>query len=348
MGIKYLHVDTYKGLSNNKLEDFGNVNILVGDNNTCKTTFLEAVRLVNGDSEDAFDEVIKNRMADNSSSGYFQGLVDLFREEENMKISLESDSKKVVLKGTVIEELNSETIREYDEETEEYKEVDVHVERTKFIGNLNEKNFERINEQSLFVRRYFRKTKNSSCKFVYSDSHLRTNIINNLITRNIIEDDKIGLTELLKCFDQGIEKIEFVASEYSGAAILKIKHEKKGYISLSNYGDGIKKVLMLAVTIMDIEKDGILLIDEIETSLHVSALDGVFSWLLNVCEERKIQLFISTHSREALGVLTNIGVEREDVDLVVYKLEAYNDEIIVKRIAENKANRILENGGDLR
>ncbi len=41
---------------------------------------------------------------------------------------------------------------------------------------------------------------------------------------------------------------------------------------LSIYGDGLKKDLLLAASII-LAKDGILLIDEIETAIHVSALE---------------------------------------------------------------------------
>jgi predicted ATPase len=64
----------------------------------------------------------------------------------------------------------------------------------------------------------------------------------------------------------------------------------------------MRRALLYALTLPQV-RGGVLLIDEIESAIHVKALAGVFTWLTNACEQFDVQLFASTHSLEALESL---------------------------------------------
>ncbi|NJL58201.1 ATP-binding protein [bacterium] len=90
-------------------------------------------------------------------------------------------------------------------------------------------------------------------------------------------------------------------------------------VLLPMFGDGLKRALLIALTILNIT-DGILLIDEIETSLHVSILSKVFTWLIEICRRRNIQLFLTTHSLEAIDAMLqpDIAIDR----IVAFRLNS--------------------------
>jgi len=71
---------------------------------------------------------------------------------------------------------------------------------------------------------------------------------------------------------------------------------------LSTYGDGIKKVLVLANAIIG-ATDGILLIDEIETAIHKKYYNDIFRFIVKACHTFNVQVFITTHSIEAIDGL---------------------------------------------
>ena len=71
---------------------------------------------------------------------------------------------------------------------------------------------------------------------------------------------------------------------------------------ISTYGDGIKKVLSLANAIAK-ATNGILLIDEIETAIHSKYYQEIFSFVVLACLQFNVQLFITTHSMEALDAI---------------------------------------------
>jgi AAA15 family ATPase/GTPase len=113
------------------------------------------------------------------------------------------------------------------------------------------------------------------------------------ITRDVIE--------ILKTFDGNINDLRIIEDDRF-SSYLAIEHEQFGYMPLSIYGDGIKKVLAMAAAAARV-KSGVLLIDEFETSIHSKAMRGVFQFLINLGNQRNIQLFLTTHSIEAVDEL---------------------------------------------
>jgi len=58
-------------------------------------------------------------------------------------------------------------------------------------------------------------------------------------------------------------------------------------------------VLLLMSAIVK-AKDGILLLDEFETAIHTSVMSDVFSWILKTSKRLNVQLFLTSHSEEAI------------------------------------------------
>ena len=74
----------------------------------------------------------------------------------------------------------------------------------------------------------------------------------------------------------------------------------------SVYGDGIKKILYILNKLFD-TTDSILLIDEIETGLHKKYYDRLFPVVFELAKKLNVQLFIATHSMEAIDAILSYG-----------------------------------------
>ena len=75
------------------------------------------------------------------------------------------------------------------------------------------------------------------------------------------------------------------------------------------------KAFYIAVAAL-LAKDGVLLIDEVEAGIHNKALEYFMQKLLHVCEKSNVQLFLTTHSLEAVDVLLEDC--RENLDDVAF------------------------------
>ena len=63
-----------------------------------------------------------------------------------------------------------------------------------------------------------------------------------------------------------------------------------------------------------------ILIDEIDNAIHISAFEAVFRWFLEACLKWNVQAFITTHSAEAIDAILKIAHQehsQEDILRVI-------------------------------
>lgn len=146
-----------------------------------------------------------------------------------------------------------------------------------------------------------------------SPSYSSSEPILDRLTQIILEDEggKQEVLEIIQWFDNNILDIQILSTP-TAKAILYIEHRKLGFAPLYTFGDGLKRTLVIALTLLS-TKNGVLLIDEIETSIHVSALSRVFSWLVEACCKRNIQLFATTHSLEAVDAMLKTDISTDNI-----------------------------------
>ena len=123
-----------------------------------------------------------------------------------------------------------------------------------------------------------------------------------------------------------------------------LKDQVAGWLPLSTAGDGLRRALQFAVAAANAGA-GVLLVDEIESALHVSALRNVFGFLVRECCELGVQLFATTHSLEALDAIV------EETSRISESVAAYvlGREGAARRIEGPRLRRMrAEYGFDLR
>ena len=121
-----------------------------------------------------------------------------------------------------------------------------------------------------------------------------------------------------------------------------VKNHTKA-LPLTVYGDGMKKAILLLGAIMN-AKDGILLLDEFETAIHTSAMDTLFSWLLESALKLNVQVFLTSHSKEAIDKVLRCNDELAS-DINIYTLYKTQDENLVRMLTRQEAIDVQENLG---
>lgn len=147
---------------------------------------------------------------------------------------------------------------------------------------------------------------------------------------------------LLQQFDPEIQDLDILARQGTFAD-LRIRHRTLGLAPLNAFGDGMRRALLYALTLPQV-RGGVLLIDEIESAIHVKALGGVFTWLTHACEQFAVQLFASTHSLEALESL--LGDDEQSASQVVgYHLPSRSSGGVVMRYEGGLLARLIRDRG---
>jgi len=128
---------------------------------------------------------------------------------------------------------------------------------------------------------------------------------------------------------------------------LYLRHAQSGRTPLSAFGDGVRRALLMALTLVSVS-GGHLLIDEIETAIHISVLGGIFKWLVDSCRENDVQLIATTHSLEALDAILAAG--KGDLGSIVgYHFPSLGHAASVKRYEGEQLSRLrFDRGLDVR
>ena len=150
---------------------------------------------------------------------------------------------------------------------------------------------------------------------------------------------------VIQMFDSAIMDLLILKNEQTNRPVEYIKHRILGNMPISTYGDGIKKVLLLANAIAQ-TAGGVLLIDEIDTAIHVKYYDDIFRFLIKACMQFQVQAFITTHNLEAIDALLatqDYGKQIFDDDITVITLKkspehTYPRILPGRKVQENRAS----------
>lgn len=350
--VKKLNIDTYRGIKKLQLNNFNDINILTGDNNTGKTSILEILSsLKNPSVTSSWKTALRipeNVFLSNQFS-LFESFKLLFNVEDEKIIKYNYDlngEKNITIKAKEEEVLLTSQQRNKilgiinlsDEENEEETYILSKSLELEFYENDNLLNKDIIIETS---RKLFDKSKEQdNIKVIYISPF--QHIESTKYLNNISDDPKLfqDLLEVLQEFDKDILNIS--ASNIGKTVVYKILSKQKT-IPLNAYGDGMKKAILLISAVVN-AKNGILLLDEFETAIHTSAMNKVFSWILKICLKLNVQLFLTSHSKEAIEKVLNCSEDLQS-HINLYTLYKKEDRIVARELSGKKALEVSKEFG---
>lgn len=169
--------------------------------------------------------------------------------------------------------------------------------------------------------------------------------------RRLTEASKIGgrddIDALLRDLDPKIAGVEIITSDDGRHPKIAIRMRDGALMPQAVLGDGVRRALSIALALRT-AANGMLLIDEIEAALHVSALDRVFRWLEEAVSTFSVQIYATTHSLEAIeAIVRNTDLDAHG-DLSAYTIDSSRDDG-VKRFTGGMLHRLVyQRGLDIR
>ncbi len=360
--LRNLHIGSYRQFEDVIVEDLEKINIIIGENNSGKTSMLEVIQLI--EDKNVLGNLIRiSRRRENIYMTLFnRGILSPYDCFINTFNKLKNYNKRILLEvqdyfyeryTIVIEgeeysklyipEENSNKLNQMYFDSDLDSEIRVfsgyYDYKSPFNNSHSEFEFQEISSQNFLRRAVGKKTFNVN--YVSPIEHYISGYSMRIVKDIIKSGNKHNIIELLQIFDENILGFETIGER--GKTIIYLKHKFKGMVPLSIFGDGLKKVLTIASAIIK-SKNGILLIDEIETAIHKKALSEIFSWFIRACNEYNVQVFLTTHSIEAVDALLE-GVNQNIDDIACYRLEDYQGRIFVNRYSGQKLKKIRNNQG---
>jgi AAA15 family ATPase/GTPase len=318
-----------------KLDTLGQFNLLLGKNNFGKTSVLEGIELITSPG-DIGQFMITSRGRDRtfmlgpSRLSILDSILWVFPVKHygesnevvrgNISLSASVDSGKInyviECKETLaIQFEDSEKKYNKINETEEVRALEILL-KTEVMNEEAAQTYLLLDRQGIL--RNEKKNVLLKTKMVTPVDHRVMPVSARSLSRNIMTGDKNNIVKLLQDFDEHIEGIELLAPDGNGP-VAYFKHRTMGFVPITVYGDGVRRILTIANAIFQ-AKDGLLLIDEVETAVHAKLLRKFFDWLVKTCKEFNVQLFATTHSLEAIDAI--LSADKENLnELITYRLE---------------------------
>ena len=363
--IKNIKINNYKCFKNFEIKAFKRINILVGNNNSGKTSLLEALALLDPKILKAKNDVIKNAISFYTDS-YLKNKEDLpnkfmlafFKKifedysiffnkrnsEESIFIEADFNSVKKDSKNDFTVKFENQIIKEIVD----FPECNSHPNITKTIQSGALGLFESIVATYKFSNKKNLLKLGVSSIGTYNDNvegfddfdvifkriNYRVDIVKNwtqIINKNGVKIEE-KFVKLLQNFDGDIEAIRANQDELD--FYKKNPEDKKSpfVVPLSSMGEGFKRFFDIIVTLelMNNNKPQILCIDEIDNGLYYDKQDLFWEQISKLCEEKNIQLFATTHSYDSLKSIVRVFENRYKTN------EKIDEELAVFRLVKVK------------
>ena len=344
--ISRLMVEKFRGINNLKIDNLNHINLFVGDNNCGKTSVMEAVQLFRT------SELLGNiytiaRQRESifwiNSNSLYENFICMFPHDgsdleicvsgvcngKDMAYSVKGKEKQILID---VKEMDRFFVRE----NMEWLATEPRTEE--FTGAIFYRYGEILKEEQMKINRLTGisgtpASESDEFKIIYVSpfEHLKGSVISQIIKNDGYKEICL---KALQLFDAEIEDMMIFKSDISNRPVEYLKHRRLGNMPLSTFGDGIKKVLVLSNAIAK-AAGGILLIDEIETAIHKKYYDDIFRFIVKACKKFDVQVFVTTHSLEAIdGLLATQDYEEQ-------KEEDNISVVTLKREANNTYSRVL-------
>lgn len=360
--ITSIRINSYRNLEGVKLENLGMMNVIVGENNTGKTSLLECINLIKDENvlKNILDG-IKWREYRNVYLGQVKRNYQMYHEVMNsfdlrqgankyLSVDFETDFGEfsVGMKGTEFEDfvdLDNVSKRINDDYLDEnnrtyngldgicwYNEIETNVEFT---------------ELKPYRRRMTKVGVSTPIEYISPITYYLDSGSYNNLNHVIKAGKKDLLLNLLQSFDANISDVNIIMEEHKPKVYLT--NDELGMMPLALFGDGVKKALTVASAII-CNQHGIVLIDEIETGIHKVALVEFLHWIMEMGKKCDTQIFATTHSIEAIdALLANVEKTTDNGEIVSFRLETDKSHVMVKRFSQNKLMTVRnELGYDIR
>ena len=341
--IKNLSIENFRGISKLKIDDFKRINLIVGKNNSGKTTILEALFIL----------CAPNNINLPLNTNAFRGLTLIHDNIWRSFFYKQHLNKKIKLDCTFWGKKSSRSLR-----------ISPHFEKINGTVTFNGDS----NRNDIETQRSLTSTKNTVNGLIYDvvmgtrsnkkkykaeifstppdrPSPFQINSFNaeGIEIRGVFVNSETyqNSQDLIKRFEnvvlrKKIDRIINVLQKIEPSLVdIKIVNNiiycdvgADELLPLHSLGDGIVRLLSIILSFVEIP-NGILLVDEIDSGFHYSSLNSMWRAVLETAKEYNTQVFATTHSLDCLLSYSqiNAGELFANDDVCLYRIEKSNDSL---------------------
>ncbi|MDO9140556.1 MAG: AAA family ATPase [Methylobacter sp.] len=356
--LNSLEIKNFRALEDFKVAKLGRVNLIVGKNNSGKSTVLEALRIYAGN---AYPKLLESIAASHDEK--YKPEFTILDEPDTSIVPFEDlftgrqlpdDETEIIIGESTSSDQALHLCHRFNvEHVADAKGIihlsksDNYVTKSSFINWANKQSsddYGRIREvllvkknnrsfpiylnsrvielTSLNISFFSKKFGATKCSFIPTQLVSIDELAqewSNIVGTEYEDVAKQALRIILPEF----QEIYFVpntssANESKHIAKVKLPNLPRP-VPLKSLGDGMIRILQLALKLVSAQ-GGFLLIDELENGLHYSIQEKIWAWLFEVSERLDIQVFATTHSWDCIENFTKVAIANETIEGVLFRM----------------------------
>lgn len=360
--FKNIKIENFKGLKQLEIKDLKQFNLLVGKNESGKTSILEALfLLVNPNNPQLPYRINIFRELKRVDSKFFSIL--FFKENVNREIILRAElinpkeTRELII--TVIEKGEIVIVKDINKEIEDYKsyyEKEGYSEKISEITGLEilYNHFNRNGHKEEYNSKMIRSgseinfTSDKRYKEKWSGIYIyECNIFNNIVNglnELQVKKQKNRVIKVLKKIEPSIENFEIGVNN-----VIYCDIGFKELVPINILGMGFIKILHILSCIIN-KKDGVVFIDEVENGLYYRSQEVLWDAIFETSQEFNVQIIATTHSIDCLRVYCkqyNKFLKGKD-NLRLFRIEKENDYLDVISYDHKRLTSSINMGWEVR
>ena len=321
-----IRINGYRGLDSFRMDGLGRVNLLVGANNSGKTSILECIELLRSAGNSQVLSSITGRRGEwgyasdddiraSLSRQDFLDVKQLFANRElpgtiEVGAGYVPDAQVARWNDKVV--VQAREIGESDLESEDIEEDERFALRIEWSDADEYKAF-LTDEGILVVPRRLTRTRNGSSQavqFVTTSGVTAADVVRTY-SKFVLTPKDEAITQALRIVEPAVERIAPALEERSpyrdapGGVKVKL-HGMVDPVPIGSMGDGMWRMLGLALSITNAD-GGVLLIDEIDTGLHYAVMEDMWRMITERAIALSVQVFATTHSHDCYESLAAVA-----------------------------------------
>ena len=323
-----IRVESYRGIDGLVLDSPGRVNLIVGVNNAGKTSLLEAIYLLaHQNDERALLDAIRWR-------GRVAGDPDPLWLVEQLP-------RAARLSGCFDQVPGNTTSVEFEVSTEPEPDVE---DQTSFLSKLGVEASYGGQAQHTDVVFFEDRPRRTSfqgqhwlCRSAFTSpfSANRPETLARCNKESLEAGTKQQIIDFIReRVDPGLRNIE-LADRFNRFLVSHDDFDKAP--DLAAFGEGVRRVFEIGLLFAGV-RGGVLLVDEFENPIHTELLVEFTRLVQDLAVELDVQVFLSTHSKEAIDAFVLNGHRTEDV--VGYAINRTDSNVKARRYDGRRLHRL--------
>ena len=325
--IRTLRLENYRSFRAYELRDLARVNLLVGPNNCGNTSILEAVHLLVSQGDPRVLIQAASRRGELHATRYDDGDRAVryhpkhqfhgHRVDAGTRLRISSDDGLGCVQLDIEEEDRTGDLFEMESDTRRFLALRIRRSANKEITlPLAEDGSLHWTTQST-RRSALRLSRESPPSQFVTAAPLDADAMAKVWDRVLIDGRESDVIEAMRILQADLTTIHFLTGEPTrgtrgSAGIVLGFRSGAPRVPIGSYGDGMRRLLALSLSLVQ-TAGGFLLIDEIDTGLHWTAMEEMWRLVVETALKSSIQVFATSHSFDCIAGLASVLRVRPDL-----------------------------------